>query len=83
MDWSNLLNIIREPENPRLDFKESKFLDEHPDEIAADLVSFVNRYGGKIVVGVTDDASIEGASINYNQSALHVSNIAINNCSAS
>ena len=53
---------LKDPEGPYQEFKESAFLNK-PDEIAVQLVSFANRYGGKIFVGVKDDGSLEGATI--------------------
>jgi hypothetical protein len=80
MEWSDLENALKDPEGPYLEFKESPFLD-NSKEIAAQLVSFANRYGGKIFVGVKDDGSIEGATIARDKRSLDVLNVANNNCS--
>jgi ATP-dependent DNA helicase RecG len=80
MKWSDVENALKDLEGPYQDFKESTFLKD-TKEIAAQLVSFANRSGGKIYVGVKDDGSLEGATIHKDKSSLHVLNVANNNCS--
>jgi Schlafen, AlbA_2 len=80
MEWSDLLNIIKDGEGPRLDFKESPFIG-HPEDVSIDLVSFANRYGGKILVGVKDDGSIEHATIDKDKESLAILNVAHDKCS--
>jgi hypothetical protein len=80
MDWSDLMDLLEEDEGPNLEFKESQFL-ENKDEIAAQIVSFANRHGGTILVGVRDDKTIEGAKIDKDKEQLKIINIAQNKCS--
>jgi hypothetical protein len=56
MKWSDIEIRLRDLEGPHLEFKESPFLND-TSEIAAQLISFANRYGGKIFVGVRDDGT--------------------------
>jgi hypothetical protein len=80
MEWSYVNDIIKDGEGPSVDFKEHLFL-VNPDDIAAHLVSFANRDGGKILVGVTNGGTIQGAKIDNDKDSLTVQNVANNNCS--
>jgi hypothetical protein len=57
-----LRDILERPEGHRLDFKRTDALD-HNRKLAQHLVAFANRYGGKLVFGVTDDGELEGSDI--------------------
>lgn len=80
MESSDLDKLIQSGEGTRTEFKESLFLKDS-GKIAKNLVSFANRYGGIILVGIKDDGTIEGATINKSKESLTVLNIANNNCS--
>jgi hypothetical protein len=80
VEWTELIKLIQEKEDPRLEFKESPFLKDS-DDIAVQLVSFANRHGGRILVGVRDDGTIEGAKIDHDRRSLDILNIANNKCS--
>jgi predicted HTH transcriptional regulator len=79
MEWTDLDKLIKEREGPRLEFKESPFL-QCTHEIAAQLVSFANRYGGQILVGIKDDGNTEGAKIHKDKESLHILNVANDKC---
>lgn len=55
-------DILEQPENHRLDFKRIEKIEDE-EGLAKHLVSFANRYGGKLVFGITDDREIEGVEI--------------------
>lgn len=75
------LNVIRKNgENEYTEFKSKGFLNDS-EEIAAQLVSFANRFGGKLLVGVTDDGDLEGAKINRDKALLKFVNVANDKCS--
>ena len=81
MEWSDVLNIINNnAEDARLEFKESPFLGT-PKEIAIQLVSLANRYGGRILVGIKDDGRVEGAKMDMDHESLAILNVAHNNSS--
>lgn len=57
-DW--LMQIIKQGENSRVDFKRSLFLGEKErrrenQELAQDLSAFANSYGGFLIIGVSDE----------------------------
>lgn len=57
-DW--LMQIIKQGENSRVDFKRSLFLGEKErrrenQELAQDLAAFANSYGGFLIIGVSDE----------------------------
>jgi predicted HTH transcriptional regulator len=54
MEWSNILTLIREGEGSRVEVKQIPFLTDSK-KIAEQLVSFANRHGGIILVGVKND----------------------------
>jgi hypothetical protein len=62
MEWSDVLTIIKNNQEVRLEFKESPFLGA-PKEIAIQQVSPANRYGRKMFVGIKDDGRIGGAKM--------------------
>lgn len=80
MEEKELLELINQDENERIEFKETPSLDDK-DEIARQLVSFTNRFGGWLIIGVKDDGSFEGAKINVDKHIQTISNIARNKCS--
>jgi ATP-dependent DNA helicase RecG len=80
MNWSDLIYLLKEDEGPNLEFKQSQFLQDK-DEIAAQIVSFANRNGVTILVGVRDDKSIEGLNIDKDKEQLNILNIAHDKCS--
>jgi hypothetical protein len=80
LDLDGLRRIITGFETERIEFKSADFLND-TEEISAQLVAFANRNGGKILVGVKNDGTIEGTKIDYDATSLNVLNIAHNNCS--
>ena len=86
MNWEKIFELKSKGENERVEFKTSPFLKDN-DEIAAQITSFANRYGGKILIGLRDEEAlqewnaIEGAKIDRDKTLLHILNIAENNCS--
>ena len=57
-----VLSLIKNGENSTVDFKQKKFI-ENGHQVAKTLSSFANYKGGKVLLGVTDDGKIEGATI--------------------
>ncbi len=80
MDITEFQQLLTIKERKTLDFKESPFL-QHPDEIAAQFVSFANRLGGHILVGVRDDGTLEGKTFNFPDDSLRLSQLARDKCS--
>lgn len=67
MTCEKLYSLIRrnERENLTIELKNSAVLKDKPsrDDLACDIVAIANRQGGKIIIGVNDDGSIEGKNI--------------------
>lgn len=60
LDKQWLLNIIKEGENSRVDFKKAIFTGDKErrrenQQLAQDLTAFANSYGGYLVIGITDE----------------------------
>ena len=75
MEQKYLNNLLEAGESEQIEFKETAFLKDN-EEIAAQLASFANRKGGKILVGVRDDGTLEGKRIERDKAQLHLLNIA-------
>jgi predicted HTH transcriptional regulator len=58
MNNEELENLVQKGENERIEFKSIAALKDK-EEIARQIVAFANRYGGKILFGITDDGKIE------------------------
>jgi hypothetical protein len=63
MDTEELRLIIESGENQVIDFKKSEIF-SNPHSIAKLMVAFANTMGGKLIIGVNDDKSIEGLKNN-------------------
>lgn len=57
MTSQDILNIIQNGENSGIEFKRD---DIRPEQLAKEIVAFLNFKGGKIFLGVEDDGSISG-----------------------
>lgn len=57
MTSQDILNIIQNGENSGIEFKRD---DIRPEQLAKEIVAFLNFKGGKILLGVEDDGSISG-----------------------
>ncbi len=62
-----LKNIVNNPdeENLKIEFKNSHILktNKGKKKIAKEIVSFANKYGGKLILGINKDRSFEGKNI--------------------
>ncbi len=76
MDWRDLAERIRKGENLHTEFKQGLV---HPDDLAAELVAFVNTDGGWLIFGVTDDREILGVE-DPDRLAQQVDQVAYQNC---
>ncbi len=72
---SKLQFLLNQKENSALEFKTSEV---HPDSLAREMVAFANSQGGTILLGVNDEAQIEGIDVNKNWEEW-VANISRNN----
>ena len=70
--------LIAGGENQTIDFKKVDIL-SNPIKLAKLMVAFANTAGGRILIGVCDDGSIEGMSAK-NEHELHIMNIARDKC---
>lgn len=73
-------DLFEAPEGHRLDFKRTPKL-EDDDGLAKHLVAFANRYGGKLVFGITDNQELEGASIDQERAFESIRQVARTRCS--
>lgn len=76
--------MINTGENIFVDFKSSEYFEARPDHIAADIISFANRYGGNTLIGILNNGHIEGCSFDnnaINKYQLKFSHIANSSCS--
>ena len=84
IDKENLLKLIKNDENPKVEFKRSEYIKGKKNrELAKAMVAFANHEGGKIIVGVNDDRTIECFSCNEPEVKKYeefVYQIAANNC---
>jgi hypothetical protein len=75
---SVLDELIPSGEGPTVDFKKSDIL-SNPLKLAALMVAFANTSGGRILIGVNNDGSIEGM-LRKNEHESHIMNIARDKC---
>lgn len=84
IDKENLLKLIENDENPKVEFKRSEYIKGKKNrELARAMAAFANHKGGKIIIGVNDNRTIEGFSCNDSEVKNYeefVYNIAANNC---
>lgn len=65
IDKENLIKLIENDENPKVEFKRSEYVKEQKNcKLAKAMAGFANHKGGKILIGVKDDRTIEGFSCN-------------------
>ncbi|MBE9488806.1 MAG: ATP-binding protein [Bacteroidetes bacterium] len=65
IDKENLIKLIENDENPKVEFKRSEYVKGQKNcELAKTMAGFANHKGGKILIGVKDDRTIEGFSCN-------------------
>jgi predicted HTH transcriptional regulator len=57
MDLKELRTLVRQGEGFQLEFKLKA---THPEKIVREMVAFANSGGGKLLVGIADDKSIQG-----------------------
>lgn len=80
MEEKELWELINQGENEKVEFKGSSFLNEK-EEIAKELVSFANRAGGWLIIGVKNNKDLEGATIDVDKAVSKISQIAKDKCS--
>lgn len=69
MDQNKLLEIIKNGESSGVEFKE--FLTD-TDNLAQEIVAFLNMKGGLVLIGVADDGSITGAVDDIEETIMNV-----------
>ncbi|GAB3323150.1 ATP-binding protein [Larkinella ripae] len=57
MDYRALKELVRQGEGTHLEFK---LKSNHPERIIREIVAFANTEGGKLLIGIGDDKSIQG-----------------------
>ncbi|WP_128545406.1 AlbA family DNA-binding domain-containing protein [Larkinella soli] len=57
MDYRALKELVRQGEGTQLEFK---LKSNHPERIIREVVAFANTEGGKLLIGIGDDKSIQG-----------------------
>jgi len=66
-DCEELRNIVNNPdeENLKIEFKNSNILNtnEGKKKLAIEIVAFVNKYGGRLILGINDDRTFEGKNV--------------------
>ena len=70
-----LRRLIVDRETKLVELKQSPIL-ENSEELLKQLSSFANRDGGHILIGVRDDGSMEGATIDGDKAAEKITNLA-------
>lgn len=70
-----LMEMISKGESPYIEFKEENI---KPNDLAGEIVSFANMEGGTIIIGVSDDGTIKGVTIEDIEEK--VMNVCRNNC---
>jgi len=70
-----LQNLLVNRETKTVELKESPILDD-TEELLQQLSAFSNRDGGHVLFGVRDDGSLEGATINGEEYAEKITNLA-------
>ncbi|MBS4006942.1 MAG: putative DNA binding domain-containing protein [Clostridium sp.] len=77
MDFSELINRIKNGENLHTEFKEWPL---HNDDLAAGIVAFANTDGGLILLGVNNYGEITGINEDTDRVSQKIDNVANNNC---
>ena len=84
IDEENLITLIRNDENQKVEFKSSEYIKGKKNcELSKAMAGFANHKGGKILIGVNDDRTIEGFSCSEGQIKKYKENVyqlATNNC---
>ncbi len=84
IDKESLIKLIRNDENSKVEFKRSEYVNGHKNsELAKAMAGLANHEGGKILIGVKNDRTIEGLSCNESEVKKHeqlVYDIAADNC---
>lgn len=84
IDKEKLNKLIRNDENPKVEFKKSEFITgQKNSELAKAMAELANHEGGKILIGVNNDKTIEGFFCDESEAKKHeerVYQIAANNC---
>lgn len=84
IDKEKLNKLIRNDENLRVEFKKSEYITgQKNSELAKVMAAFANHEGGKILIGVNDDKTIEGFFCDESEVKKHEERayqIAANNC---
>jgi ATP-dependent DNA helicase RecG len=57
MDREKIMNWIQNGENSGIEFKRDHI---RPEQLAKELVAFLNFKGGRVFLGVEDDGSVTG-----------------------
>lgn len=73
MNKTELLEIIHNGENSRIEFKRD---DVHPDSLAKEMAALLNLEGGQILLGVEDDGRISGLTKSREEAEQWVMNVA-------
>jgi ATP-dependent DNA helicase RecG len=76
VDKTELLEIIRNGENSRVEFKRD---DAHPDSLAKEIAALLNLEGGFILLGVEEDARISGLTRSREEAERWVMDVARQN----
>lgn len=78
MKPQELQDLIKQREGPALEFKTSDILSD-PFALAREMVAIANTMGGRILIGVKNDGSLEGMKQKVGHDT-HVANIARDKC---
>jgi hypothetical protein len=78
MRFQELQELIKQGEGPALEFKTSDILSD-PFAFAREIVAIANTMGGRILIGVRNDGSLEGMEQKVGHD-IHVANIARDKC---
>lgn len=78
MDSDAILKLIEEGEGVKIEWKDSRILD-NPFKLARSMSAIANQEGGIILVGVKDDGTIEGMKAKKGHQE-HIMNIATDKC---
>ena len=84
IDKEKLIILIQNDENPKVEFKRSEYVKGKKNcELSKAMAGFANDKGGKILIGVNDDRTIEGFSCSEGERKKYeesVYQLAANNC---
>lgn len=84
IDKENLIKLVKNDENSKVEFKRSEYIKGHKNcEFAKAMAGLANHDGGKILIGVKNDRTIEGFSCNESEVKKYeqlVYDIAADNC---